>query len=471
MKKTFFLAGLVIMSWGLAKSQFIAEVLEYRPAPGQTINTMPWGVPSSAESLIGGINGTLSLGSFGGYVIFRFEHPVENHPDNPFGIDFTIFGNPSSEWSEPGIVSVMKDGNGNGLADDTWYILAGSDSHFSSTIHQYEVTYVNPHESTASDVPWFDNLGKEGVVLAGSYYTQPYYPLQDSFPGIDSNSYSLSGLLIKPALDTSNIAFIKSFKRAFGFADNQLRGSPPYTLPDNPYTQERENSGGDAFDISWAIDTAGNYVDLDVIHFVRVHTGVLANAGWLGEISTDITGAVDVAPDTTVHGIEEMIVIADLPKQLDTTSYQLEPYVFHRGKLQTGKPVLWSTSKPEAVVDANHVLTVTASGPLEITATLADNPAIHATVSTTVHLPSSTSDLYPADLTIYPNPATDRIQITGTTHAQVHITDIMGKMVHFTENYQGNQDIRIADLSDGLYIVRIVSNNRIRTMKLIKETP
>ena len=82
---------------------------------------------------MGGINGSLSLGAFGGSVVFRFEEAVENHPDNPFGVDFTIFGNPMAQWSEPGVVLVMEDENGNGLADDTWYELAGSDHHFSST--------------------------------------------------------------------------------------------------------------------------------------------------------------------------------------------------------------------------------------------------------------------------------------------------------------------------------------------------
>ena len=152
-------SALFIATLFTVKAQYISEVLEYKPAPGQFINSSPWGVPESANSIIGGITGSMSLGAFGGYVVFTFDNPVENHPDNPFGVDFTIFGNPLEEWSEQGIVEVMKDENDNGLPDDMWYELAGSDYFFSSSIKQYEVTYTNPNMDAAADVPWTDNQG------------------------------------------------------------------------------------------------------------------------------------------------------------------------------------------------------------------------------------------------------------------------------------------------------------------------
>ena len=66
---------------------------------------------------------------------------------------------------------------------------------------------------------------------------------------------------------------------------------------------------GDAFDISWAVDTNSNYVELDEIHFIKVHTGVMDGAGWLGQISTEITGAAVVEPDPTLTGNHELVVI------------------------------------------------------------------------------------------------------------------------------------------------------------------
>ena len=167
--------------------------MEYKPAPGQLINETPWGTPDGVRSLEGGLGGTASLGAFGGYVVFRFEQAVENDPLNPYGVDFSIFGNPMPGWSEPGVVWVMKDDNLNGEADDTWYELAGSDYWFSSTRKGYGVSYTNPGGDQAMDVPWEDQSGGRGTIRANTAHTQPYYPLHDSFPSIDPDRYSLEG--------------------------------------------------------------------------------------------------------------------------------------------------------------------------------------------------------------------------------------------------------------------------------------
>ncbi|MBU0639597.1 MAG: hypothetical protein KKB50_12085 [Planctomycetes bacterium] len=69
---------------------------------------------------------------YGGHLIVAFDHAVEDHPKNPYGLDFIVFGNASLEvgggqsWtngdpsavtvltgnvlSEPGLVSVSQDG-------------------------------------------------------------------------------------------------------------------------------------------------------------------------------------------------------------------------------------------------------------------------------------------------------------------------------------------------------------------------
>ncbi len=53
------------------QGQYISKVWEYKPAPGQFINAAPVGLPHSAASIIGGIDGALSLGAFGGYVVYE----------------------------------------------------------------------------------------------------------------------------------------------------------------------------------------------------------------------------------------------------------------------------------------------------------------------------------------------------------------------------------------------------------------
>jgi hypothetical protein len=469
---------------------YIDKVWEYKPAPGQFINAAPLGLPYSAESIVGGINGALSLGAFGGYVVYSFEEAVENNPDNPFGVDFTIFGNPSMQWSEPGVVSVMVDENKNGRPDDTWYELAGSDYHFSSTIQDYSVEYENPGDT--ADVPWTDNQDGSGFVLMNDLHKQSYYPEADLFPGVDPVSYSLAGTRIQDAVDDSNPWMI-SHRRDFGYVDNQVRGAlkslEPFksleplkgsklayaasaqALPDNPYTREVENIGGDAFDIGWAVDSSGDYVDLDRIHFVKVHTGVMAHGNWLGEISTEITGAVVVAADTSVSGVQEMVVVKDLPKVIDTNVFQLEAFAFDMGRLQPGKSISWTSSQPWATVGQDQVLTVTQSGELTLTAYLADKPEIETSVISTVdlsHVSGIKNNTNP-EIRIWPNPASDMIRIEGFERARVSIYTVSGARVLVRENYTGGESIRLADLPGGLYIVRISSGRDSATAPLIKQ--
>jgi len=465
-------ASLLLLSLSWAEAQYISDVLEYRPAPGQFINTSPWGFPVAASTIVGDVDGSMCLGSFGGYVIFRFDEPVENHPDNPFCVDFSIFGNPMTDWSEPGIVSVMKDDNKNGLPDDVWYELAGSDFYFSTTTRNYEVTYSNPGDTVAVDVPWIDNAGKVGHIRANSFHLQPYYPLLDSFPAIAQDRYTLSGTVIEAAMDTTSPAFVKSRKRAFGYTDNQLRGTAPFTKPDNPYTGEIENSGGDAFDIGWAVDSQGNYMDLERIHFVKVQNAVLPAEGWLGELSTEITGAVDVAEDVSTTGELDVIVIRELPAEIDTTEYQLEAFVFHKGRLQIDKTIHWTSSMTGAMVDDDHVLTVTGSGDLVLTAALAENPEIETTVSTTIKLDKTTSGInlhMEPEMILYPNPAGDFITIEGARESSVSIYDASGKLCLHLLKYTEQNPIDITGFPVGFYLVKIDHGVQINWLKLLKQ--
>ena len=71
-----------------AVSPFISKVYDYKPAPGQFINTMPaWSdgqssqdvLDAAQEQLAGSATpGMICLGAFGGYVVFGFDHPLVN---------------------------------------------------------------------------------------------------------------------------------------------------------------------------------------------------------------------------------------------------------------------------------------------------------------------------------------------------------------------------------------------------------
>ena len=473
LRKIIICAFFVIFSLGL-KAQYITEVIEYRPAPGQFINSMPWGSPVSSSSLEGGVNGSLSLGAFGGYVIFRFTDAVENHPDNPFGIDFTVFGNPTLEWSEPGVVWVMKDENENGQPDDIWYELAGSDYYFSSTRREYRVTYFNPGGLEAMDVPWAGPAGDSGIIRANGTHVQTYYPLIDSFPGIPGDEYGLSGTLIQGAVDVEHPPLIKSLRRAFGYADNQVRGSGAHQVPDNPYTFEVENSGGDGFDIGWALDKDGNPVDLDRIHFVKVQNGLMHEGGWLGELSTEITGAVDVSANAGLSGNLDLLVLKDIPAEIHTDSLQMELFLFHMGKPLPLPQIQWTLSEEWASVDEDQVLRFSASGPLTINALVIGNPFLQVSASTLIGPDTiSTHTLIDPGITtdplIYPNPSGGIIRISGLEECNLIFYDLTGKIVRRVENYSTGMEIHIHDLPPGIYLLKAGDGPNTQWLKLLKE--
>lgn len=451
----------------IVPSPYISEVVEYVPAPGQFINTAS-GSPSAAASITGGITGTLSLGAFGGSVVFRFHEPVENHPDNPYGVDFTIFGNPMPEWSEPGVVSVMQDENQNGLPDEPWFELAGSDHFFSTTDPDYAVTYTHPGDNEAAPVPWSDNRGNNGFIPDNGYYIQSFYPLQDSFPGIDVDQYTLSGTMIASNVEQGETA-IKALPRHFGYADNRMRGMAPYEIPDNPYTAEIENSGGDAFDISWAVDASGQYVDLDEIHFVRVQTAVLDSAGWLGEVSTEIAGAVDVAPAAGISGETDMIVIKPLPDTIRGSQYQLEAFLFSGGRLQREAEFDWTVSMPGAAVDASELLTFESFGELTLTATPSTRPEITASVHTVVDFSVTTAAraLNRMPLRLYPNPASDHFMADVPGTSQLSVYNISGRCLIQRPRYTTGTPVSLNGLSGGVYLVRINYNGYEQISKLM----
>lgn len=64
-------------------------------------------------------NTWVSLGGWGGYIVVGFDHSIDNSSSGyKGGYNFSITGNAFKGSSEPGIVYVMQDTNGNTLPDD-----------------------------------------------------------------------------------------------------------------------------------------------------------------------------------------------------------------------------------------------------------------------------------------------------------------------------------------------------------------
>ena len=262
-----------------------SKVIEYTPAPGQFINELktggfdashvtPEAAVSYAESRL--MEGSwVSLGGFGGYVIVGFDHSI----DNSRTYDFGIISNAFDGSSEPGVVWVMQDENGNGYPDDTWYELAGSETGKFETYRDYAVTYYRP---TALKMPvqWTDNYGNNGEIdyLQQFHNQDYYYPLW-----IGTDSYTLTGTRLEARNydQSGNGSYWIQPHYDWGYADNF-----------SPSDFNSENKAN-LFRISNAIDFEGNPVRLSHIDFVKVQCAVNSKSGWLGELSTEVCGFYD----------------------------------------------------------------------------------------------------------------------------------------------------------------------------------
>ena len=268
------------------------KVYEYTPAPGQFINekktggfndtqTTPQAAIAYAEARLSS-NNWVSLGGFGGYIVVGFDHSI----DNTGGYDFGVLGNSFSGSSEPGIVWVMQDENGDGLPNDNWYELRGSETGKESTIQNYAVTYYRPSSKQMS-VQWTDNQGNSGKIdYLKMYHNQDfYYPMW-----IEEDSYTLRGTCLEARnYDKSgNGSYWVNAEYDWGYADN-------FSSIDRLTNDAKANADANAnyFKISNAIDAQGNSVDLKFIDFIKVQTGVNTKSGWLGEVSTEVLGFFD----------------------------------------------------------------------------------------------------------------------------------------------------------------------------------
>lgn len=277
-----------------APSAYANKVLAYCPAPGQFMNTSTTAYEKgfsaedvrrkAEEKLKDPYLCLLSLGGFGGSIVVGFDHTV---PNINGAYDFKIYGNASYDSfgtltgalggsSEPGIVLVSKDVNGNGLADDEWYELKGSEYNSKHTIKDYAITYHRP-ASPLSSVKWTDNQGNTGYVYRNETHTKnDYYPAW-----IEEDEMTFYGSRLKdnavneprPGMPEHWVGYCY----AYGYADN------------HPNDEK-----GALFKIDWAVDKEGRSVKLDGIDFVKIYTAVNQYCGWMGEISTEVQAVEDL---------------------------------------------------------------------------------------------------------------------------------------------------------------------------------
>ena len=273
----------------IASMQSPVRVLEYLPAPGQfigesnSIGGMPVDVATLPAACVWAenrlaLNRFVSLGAWGGYIVCALDGSIVSHGR---GYDFAIMGNAILTSNEPGIVWVMQDVNGNGLPDDQWYELRGSEFGDVSTDHCWSVDYYRP-AADGMPVQWTAPDGESRVVeYLPSAHSQPSY-----FPAwAEGGVLTFYGSRLKSRTFYDQSAGLwDSPPFGWGYADNL--GS---NIVDDPADSGTAGQWA-GFRIADAVLPDGTPVALSHIDFVKIQTGVMATAGRVGEVSTEVCG-------------------------------------------------------------------------------------------------------------------------------------------------------------------------------------
>jgi hypothetical protein len=217
-----------------------------------------------------------SLGAFGGYMAWKLPASLVTA-----GV-FNIRGNPFPGWSEPGVVWVSYDDNGNGIPDDTWYELKGNHDGFASTKKRYAMVHrradsagvVNEYGQTITQGCYADSLGRTGSFGSG-------WPKDWGVPDINGEQVIYSGTLLALGVNIPN-----STNNYEGYVDatSTLSGSATYTT---------------SFTKSNAIQADGSAISLAGVSFVKVQCAVFDVVGAMGEVSTEIYSGDGIGQITT----------------------------------------------------------------------------------------------------------------------------------------------------------------------------
>lgn len=295
-----------VISFYGTSPDYPTDVVNYLPAPGQFVNQEAYCNALATKAVTNG--NMVTLGAYGGSIIYHFKDGIKNDPKNPYGIDFIVYGNAFTNddgtsclgAAEPAAVMVSSDGV-------HWAELAGSLFYDGKTKHNNKVKYTNADPSFskgAKDVEWVRNDKAEGKILANSHHSQPYYPNPsiydkynaDKFKNTSYNSNSMtvegwSWISDKPA-------------PRYGYGDthaNKEMNGKVSNEAVNPYAQRHDAIyNGDGMDLSWAVGADGTPINpayVSTIYWVKIYNPNMYDGGTIGECSPEIVGAAIAKPD------------------------------------------------------------------------------------------------------------------------------------------------------------------------------
>ncbi len=283
------------------------KVFEFVPAPGQFVNMLPeWEEGDDASTMANkaltcmqgnneNVGTMVSLGAWGGYVTVGFEKTIVNVEGKR---DIYIEGNSfqasgstiSGGGVEPGVVLVSYDANQNGLPDDQWFEIAGSE--YGNSIRDYEIVYYRP-QTDGADIQWTDNKGNSGTIRKNPWHAQCYWPewLRNEEKLVFTGTRLPDNAVNQ---GTAENPYYMMSRFDYGYADNY------------PNLDDSGNRNvGAMIDIDWAVDGNGNAVKLPGVDFVKIYTGVNQYNGWLGENSSEVCRVINM--HTRMVGAEEVV--------------------------------------------------------------------------------------------------------------------------------------------------------------------
>ncbi|HEX73112.1 MAG TPA: hypothetical protein ENN65_07335, partial [Candidatus Hydrogenedentes bacterium] len=250
------------------------EVVHFQQGPNPPIG--PFSDPAKAlgKPSGGGVTApdnasVVSLGGQGGTLTLKFNTPVLDHPDNPMGLDFIVYGNafwvggnPQRKWQEPALIEISNH------PDGPWYLIPGSRNF---AYDPFPWTTEPAGQGNSADDPYI----LSGVV------TNPN--LFDADPANDQQEFNWGYGDMSPVLPE--------------YLDNYMRPDDPFAVGLTP-----RSGGGDAFDIAWAVDAAGNPANLTQFSYIRFTSFIHKESGALGTVSPEINAVATVARDVDTDG-------------------------------------------------------------------------------------------------------------------------------------------------------------------------
>ena len=334
---------------------------------GQFAIGIEWG--NATGKIAGGYDATgVSLGAAGGYIEFNMS--VVNSDTTPYGVDFVVYGNAFD--GNPEAASVMVYGTPEG-GTAGWYELAGSLYYADETLRNVDVTYKKESSGIKYKVTRGSTVICDWTTFTGAttWWPETSEGYNSTWGLGDSNMVTVNSDYTE--ITYHGVTLVRdtdvTADYTFGYADITPNGTNiTYGTATNPYATN--TTGGNSFDISWAVDADGDPVKLASISKVRVYSSAVLDTtsstptftvpGLFGETSAEVCGIYSVSGGGgDVAGGDLIIVDAETEEsEFDTENMTVQEFA-------AGSYVLYSEADHVFVngisVDASSGYTLTLS--------------------------------------------------------------------------------------------------------------